>query len=96
MKRAVLASTSSGEQDAHSMISSTISELVEIFNGWQNVRHVPFFEGIWCWDWVLEPVNLPMDEIFGLHGKLVGLRHKIFQEEERAMVHVIPWVFWGG
>ena len=36
-----------------------------------------------------------MDEIFGLHGKLVGLRNKFFREEERAMVHVIPWVFQG-
>ena len=37
-----------------------------------------------------------MDEIFGLHKKLVRLRHKFFREEERVMVQVIPWVFRGG
>ena len=36
-----------------------------------------------------------MNEIFGFHRKLVRLRHMFFREEERAMVHVVPWVFRG-
>ena len=52
------------------------------FDGWRDVVHVPFFEGVWCWDGVLEPVEFPMNEIFGFHEKLVRLRHKFFGEEE--------------
>ena len=36
-----------------------------------------------------------MNEILGFHRKLVKLQHKFFEEEEQAMVHVIPWVFQG-
>ena len=45
---------------------------------------------------IFEPIDFPMNEIFGFHKKLIRLRHKFFGEEERVMVHVVPWVLRGG
>ena len=80
------------------MISSTISELVEmlILMVGEMFTIFPSLKASGVGPGVLEPVDLPMDEIFGLHRKLVRLRHKFFREEEQAMVHVVPWVFQGG
>ena len=36
------------------------------FDGWRDVGHVPFFEGIWCRNGIFKPVNSPMNEILGL------------------------------
>ena len=66
------------------MISSTTSRLIEmlILVVGEILAMFPFIKGVWCWNGVFEPVDFPMDEIFGLHEKLVRLRHKLFGEEE--------------
>jgi len=63
------------------------------FDGKRDGSHVSFFEIIWCTNGDFKPINLTMDEVFGLHNILImGLLRKV----GNTMVHIIPRIIRGG
>ena len=63
------------------------------FNGWWNVGHVTFFKGVRCRDWIFKQMDTSMDEVFCFDRELVRRSRRLIEDEEGAMVKIIPRIF---